>query len=423
MGVELNIVQPDFGTKNQRLTRISNPKLARNIALFNPSIDDIELLIDIASQEIPNLASPDVVCNIFRHNPECFWGLAKSNGGKCAVDWAGGFFAILPLNEAGVEALVSGRLSTSNPNTKYVCRQWEVPAALYFWCIYAPGPLAAGISLWANHYYSPKYQGRPIYAKAGTASGAHFFERLGFQQGGIWNGVRNDSLISVTPPSPTPYDNRGSVTKTMPAYENYARSYGLTPPKDEISCSVAASLDDLMQAMAIRSVVYIGEQNCPYGEEWDGNDLSASHIIARIGDKPIGTIRLRCFKDFAKVERMCVHPAHRQSRTAFKLERACTELARALGYDRLIGHSHANILRFWLSRGWKELSERETFAFSDYECIQIEKPIVPHVDAINFETDPLTLIRPVGRWHVPGPLDASAVRPVVNAPAAQAHAA
>lgn len=414
MGIELNVTQQNFGQKRHRLARISDPKYARNVALFNPSIDDIELLIDIASQEISTLASPEVVCKIFKHNPECFWGLAKVHSGQCAVDWPSGFFAVLPLNDTGAEALVSGKLNTSNPKTEYICRQWEVPAALYFWCIYAPGPLSAGISLWANQYYSPKYEGRPIFAKAGTASGAHFFERLGFKQGGVWKGIRNDELISLIPPSRPAIDQHASVTKVMPAYANYARSYGLTPPKDEISCSVARAVDDLMQAMAIRSVVYIGEQNCPYGEEWDGNDLSASHIVARIGDKPIGTIRLRCFNGFAKVERMCVHPAHRRSRAAFKLERACTELARALGYDRLIGHAHSNVLKFWLSRGWRELSDRTRFSFSDHECIQIEKQIEPHSDAISFETDPLTLIRPVGSWHVTGPLDASAARPNVN---------
>ena len=32
---------------------------------------------------------------------------------------------------------------------------------------------------------------------------------------------------------------------------------------------VARTLEDLMQVMMVRSLVYIGEQQCPYGEEYD----------------------------------------------------------------------------------------------------------------------------------------------------------
>ena len=80
-------------------------------------------------------------------------------------------------------------------------------------------------------------------------------------------------------------------------------------PKEAVSVSVAHTLDDLMQVMAIRSVVYMGEQLCPYDEEFDGNDLAgATHLIARIGSQPVGVIRLRWFCDFAKLERLTVMP-------------------------------------------------------------------------------------------------------------------
>ena len=32
---------------------------------------------------------------------------------------------------------------------------------------------------------------------------------------------------------------------------------------------VARSMEHMMQAVAIRAVVYMGEQQCPYGEEFD----------------------------------------------------------------------------------------------------------------------------------------------------------
>ena len=401
--------------KVNRLTRITNPKLSRNIAIYNPSVGDIELLIDIASQQIDGMADPNVVTAMFRHNPECFWALSETGSGNDAVDWPEGFFALLPLNEDGARALARGVLNTGKPDVKYVCRQWERPAAVYFWCIYAPGALSAGVSWWANFYYSPKFQGLPIFAKAGTASGANFFERLGFQEGATWEGVRNDNYISLLPPPHNTKDETPSITRSMPVYDNYARSFGEAPGAKELSCSVASSLDDLLKVMSIRSVVYVGDQECPFDEEWDGNDLSATHIIARLGDEPIGTIRLRTFSDFAKVERLAVLPKYRKSPAAFKLERACSELARALGYRKLIGHAHKNVLKFWISRKWQVLEERSNFSFSDHECVQIEKNIEPHADAISFDSDPLKLIRPSGKWHRLGPLDHSSARPAVNA--------
>lgn len=417
MGIQVLDQEMPIERQAKRLAEIADPKYARNLIVYNPGQNDIELLIDIASQEIPALAGPAKVIEMFRHNPECFWAISRVRHDNMAAEWPEGFFAILPLNEKGAEALVSGRFRSGDPDIRYVASQWERPAAIYFWCIYAPGALSAGLSWWANLYQSPKFNGVPVFAKAGTSTGAHFFKRLGFQEGAVWNGVRNDAYISLCPAPHRAAPRAGSVMRVMPAYENYARRYGLAAEPEELSCSLVHTIDELLQAMAIRSVVYIGDQKCPFGEEWDGNDLSADHIIARKGDEPIGTIRLRCFAGVAKVERLAVLPAFRNTRAAFKLERAVSELARAKGYAKLIGHAHANVLNFWLSRGWRPIEGRENFAFSDHECVQIEKNVEPHSDAIAYETDPLTLIRPVGRWHVPGPLDASAQRPPVNAEA------
>ena len=87
-------------------------------------------------------------------------------------------------------------------------------------------------------------------------------------------------------------------------------------PKEAVTVIVVArTLDDLMQVMSIRSVVYMGEQFCPYEEEFDGNDIAgATHLIARIGSQPVGVVRLRWFCDFAKLERLTVMPHCRGGR-------------------------------------------------------------------------------------------------------------
>jgi hypothetical protein len=81
---------------------------------------------------------------------------------------------------------------------------------------------------------------------------------------------------------------------------------------------VVNGLDDMMRVAAVRSAVYIGEQSCPYDEEFDGNDLAATHLLALVDNEPAGCMRLRFFGDFAKLERLAVrkrvpHLAHRVS--------------------------------------------------------------------------------------------------------------
>ena len=51
-----------------------------------------------------------------------------------------------------------------------------------------------------------------------------------------------------------------------------------------ISIRIARDPNDLMLVTAIRSAVYLAEQDCPIEEEFDGNDLVAAHFIGFVGN-------------------------------------------------------------------------------------------------------------------------------------------
>ena len=72
--------------------------------------------------------------------------------------------------------------------------------------------------------------------------------------------------------------------------------------RPRLSVTVARSLEDMMRVMTIRSAVYMAEQECPYDEEFDGNDFSATHLIGYVGNEPAACLRIRYFADFAKIE-------------------------------------------------------------------------------------------------------------------------
>jgi predicted GNAT family N-acyltransferase len=187
-------------------------------------------------------------------------------------------------------------------------------------------------------------------------------------------------------------------------------------PKEAITISVARTLDDLMQVMSIRSVVYMGEQFCPYEEEFDGNDIAgATHLIARIGSQPVGVVRLRWFCDFAKLERLTVMPHCRGGTVPRALLDAAFELAAQKGYRQIMGHTQVRLAPVLMRLGKvKVRAGRKRFTFSDHEYVETIRELTPPDNAVNIDSDPLVVLRPEGAWDRPGVLDHSARRPPTN---------
>jgi len=182
---------------------------------------------------------------------------------------------------------------------------------------------------------------------------------------------------------------------------------------DQIKITLARTFDQVVMAMTLRGVTYLGEQEAPYGEEYDGNDLiGASHMIAWLNNNPVGVLRLRWFADFAKVERAAVLKQFRSEGVMSRLMQEAFVYSARRGYRQLLGHAQLNRVEFWKKHGFKLRSNRPSFAFSDYEYVEIEKALIPPENAINENTPPMVLIRPDGDWDRPGPFDRSLSRPV-----------
>ncbi len=90
-----------------------------------------------------------------------------------------------------------------------------------------------------------------------------------------------------------------------------------------------------MLVTAIRAAVYLAEQDCPIEEEFDGNDLVAAHFaIGFVGKEPMAAF-MRCFGEFAKVERLAVRHQFRRSRVSFKLVQASVEYIGRKGFAEI----------------------------------------------------------------------------------------
>ncbi|MGY4409630.1 GNAT superfamily N-acetyltransferase [Bradyrhizobium sp. LB7.1] len=106
------------------------------------------------------------------------------------------------------------------------------------------------------------------------------------------------------------------------------------PDSRAITIRLARDLSDLMLVTSIRSAVYLAEQDCPFDEEFDGNDMVAAHFIGYVGNEPAGCLRVRFFGDFAKVERLAVRHQYRRSRVSFKLVQASVDYVKRKGFSQ-----------------------------------------------------------------------------------------
>jgi predicted GNAT family N-acyltransferase len=103
--------------------------------------------------------------------------------------------------------------------------------------------------------------------------------------------------------------------------------------------------------MAVRAAVFLGEEDCDFAEEFDGNDTEATHILAFKNGEPAGTIRIRWFGDFARYERLAIRKRHRSLSMANALIRCAIKVSRRRGYTRATGLARQGTEALWCRRG------------------------------------------------------------------------
>lgn len=379
------------------LDTLDTERLAKRLVVFTPSGDQIDRLVSQASADIGHLADPDVVHRVVSYNPDSLWAIARRERFSPHSPKAQGFVAYLMLNQKGHRELMDGKFNALDPDLSLLTAQNERPSAIYIWAVHAKGLLVGGFPLAVEKIYTPLYRDAPLYTRAATIDGYRFIEAFGFKR--YQASGQDASNLYV-------FHRNSEGAEAVPSYDSHNSS-----KHKDMSVTVARSPEDLMRVMSVRSAVYIGEQSCPYAEEFDGNDLSATHLIGYCGDEPAGCIRIRYFADFAKIERLAVRREHRNSRLAFKLVTAAIELCRVKGYRRLYGHAQKRLVDFWSRFGFRIFPGAREFVFSDFDYIEMALEAEPHPAAISLGSDPYIIIRPEGRWHLPGILEQSASRP------------
>ena len=94
----------------------------------------------LAREALP-VASDDVVRAVYAHNSECFRVVRREPFSSSYM------MAYLPLNAAGVAALVDGSFDPGAPQMKHVCLPGELPTSIYLWLSYVPRNMIAGLRM------------------------------------------------------------------------------------------------------------------------------------------------------------------------------------------------------------------------------------------------------------------------------------
>ena len=181
----------------------------------------------------------------------------------------------------------------------------------------------------------------------------------------------------------------------------------------ELRVEMVRDLNDYMKVVAVRSSVFLAEQDCPYDEEFDNNDLSASHLIAYLRNEPVATLRIRWFASFAKIERVCVMKHVRGGALVKLMIETAVEMIGRKGYRHVLGYIQKRLVPFWKQLGFHPRDGRDGFRFSDYEYVECFRELAARNDAISIDSDPYVVMRPEGQWDEASVLDRSADRPAV----------
>jgi predicted GNAT family N-acyltransferase len=138
---------------------------------------------------------------------------------------------------------------------------------------------------------------------------------------------------------------------------------------------------ELLQALAIREVVFIEEQHVPEGIERDAEDARAFHVLAFQGGHAVGTGRLVTLPAspagdagrWGQIGRMAVLQAHREAGVGSLLLAALEAEARRQGLAGILMHAQLYALGFYRHHGYEPVGP--VFAEAGIDHVEMRKKV------------------------------------------------
>jgi len=159
-----------------------------------------------------------------------------------------------------------------------------------------------------------------------------------------------------------------------------------------VTTKLAGRMEDTMQAFAVRAACFIGEQDVPYSEEFDGQDFGATHLLAYLGNEPVGALRIRWFQSFAMPERLAVMQRFRGHNIGQMLLERCRKLAESRGCNMLYAQVLPADVKYWEKQGWRRLVPEEAGGGTK-RIVAVVKAVDPNKPLPEVETPEAVVLR------------------------------
>ena len=135
----------------------------------------------------------------------------------------------------------------------------------------------------------------------------------------------------------------------------------------------ARTPQEVEQALELRLLVFCDEQGVDRAAEQDGRDADAIHLVAKEGERVIGTCRLLVEEGIARLGRNAVGADARGRGVGSALLEAADRAARRAGADRIRLHAQLRARTLYERSGY--VPQGETFLEQGIEHVTMEKPL------------------------------------------------
>lgn len=130
--------------------------------------------------------------------------------------------------------------------------------------------------------------------------------------------------------------------------------------------------EHMREINAIRTQVFQQEQGVDPALEFDGLDETAEQLLAYLGDRPVGTARIRYLdNNRAKIERLAVFSAARRQGIGQQLMLKAIEVADQRNAKEIVIHAQEYVKLLYQKLGF--LQEGETFDEAGITHIKMRK--------------------------------------------------
>ena len=126
---------------------------------------------------------------------------------------------------------------------------------------------------------------------------------------------------------------------------------------NKVEIRIVQSQEDLMKAFIVRGIVYMHEQGCPYNEEFDLNDFTATQVIGLVDGEPAMTARIRYFADFAKLERLAIREEYRGTGLGHEIFGFILKHCLEKNYKKVCLNTKKRLISFYEKYGFKVSNE------------------------------------------------------------------